>query len=161
MFRWIDRTVFIGAAAFLVVSLAAPFFALAGGDADRLAMAAVEGLCHQLAARSFHVLGHPMALCARCTGVYGGLVLSWWMLRRVEEPWEGRRALSPGAVLLAGALMALMVGEWTLSRQAPEFSGNSTRFLSGLAFGAGWILGPHRWMLVAGVHGRTLLRLPA
>lgn len=161
MLRGIDRTVFVGAAALLSVSLAAPFLALAGGDAGRLAMATVEGLCHQLAARSFHVLGHSMALCARCTGVYGGLALSWWLLRRTEEPWEWRRALTAGAVLRAVALMAVMAGEWTLSQQAPEFSGNPTRFLSGLAFGTGWILGPHRWMLAAGVHGRALLRLPA
>lgn len=159
--RGVDRGVFLGAAALLVVSVAAPFLALAGADAGRLALAAVEGLCHQIPARSFHLVGHTMALCARCTGVYGGLALTWWMLRRVEEPWEWRRSLTPGATLLAVALMAVMAGEWTLARHIPAFSANPTRLLSGLAFGAGWVLGPHRWLLAAAARGSTLLRLPA
>ena len=159
--RGVDRGVFLAAAALLAVSVAAPFLALAGGDAGRLALAAVEGLCHQIPARSFHVLGHAMALCARCTGVYAGLAVTWWILRRVEEPWEWRRSFAPGAALVAVALLALMAAEWTLAQRAPHLSTNPTRFLSGLAFGAGWILGPHRWLLAAAFRVRTLLRLPA
>jgi len=31
-------------------------------------------LCHQLPDRSFHWLGHPLAVCHRCTGLYVGFL---------------------------------------------------------------------------------------
>ena len=33
-------------------------------------------ICHQLPARSFILVGHPLAVCHRCTGIYAGLFLS-------------------------------------------------------------------------------------
>src|ERR1044072_5560529 len=30
-------------------------------------------VCHQIPERSFYVAGHPLAVCARCTGLYAGL----------------------------------------------------------------------------------------
>src|SRR6476646_4561444 len=32
-------------------------------------------LCHQLPERSFFIAGHQFAVCARCTGLYGGFAL--------------------------------------------------------------------------------------
>jgi len=32
-------------------------------------------LCHQLPERSFFIAGHQLAVCARCTGLYGGFTL--------------------------------------------------------------------------------------
>lgn len=32
-------------------------------------------LCHQLSERSFFIAGHQLAVCARCTGLYGGFAL--------------------------------------------------------------------------------------
>ncbi|NQT25092.1 DUF2085 domain-containing protein [candidate division KSB1 bacterium] len=32
-------------------------------------------ICHQNPDRSFHVLGHSMAVCARCTGIYFGALI--------------------------------------------------------------------------------------
>jgi uncharacterized membrane protein len=66
-------------------------------------------VCHQLPQRSFHLAGHPLAVCARCTGLYSGfagaslvypLVRS---LRRTDTP--ARRWL-----LLAAVPMAIDVG---------------------------------------------------
>ncbi|MBD0274111.1 MAG: DUF2085 domain-containing protein [Acetobacteraceae bacterium] len=31
--------------------------------------------CHQLPERSFHLAGHPLAVCARCSGLYAGALL--------------------------------------------------------------------------------------
>ena len=31
--------------------------------------------CHQLPERSFFIAGHPLAVCARCLGLYGGFAL--------------------------------------------------------------------------------------
>lgn len=33
-------------------------------------------VCHQIAERSFHWLGHPLAVCHRCFGLYGGFLMS-------------------------------------------------------------------------------------
>jgi uncharacterized membrane protein len=38
---------------------------------------AFSNLCHQLPERSFHILGHPFAVCARCTGIYSGLTFGF------------------------------------------------------------------------------------
>ncbi|MDT7603286.1 MAG: hypothetical protein QOF61_1283 [Acidobacteriota bacterium] len=49
-------------------------------------------LCHQIAERSFYVAGHPLAVCARCTGVYAGFAACLWLyplvrpLRRTDAP---------------------------------------------------------------------------
>src|SRR5262249_53061220 len=33
-------------------------------------------LCHQLPERSYFIAGHQLAVCARCTGLYGGFTLT-------------------------------------------------------------------------------------
>ena len=49
-------------------------------------------LCHQMPERSFHLAGHPLAVCARCTGLYLGFALGVCLyplirsLRRTETP---------------------------------------------------------------------------
>ena len=45
-------------------------------------------ICHQISERSFHVEGEKFAVCARCFGVYFGLlagVTAYPLLRRVED----------------------------------------------------------------------------
>jgi uncharacterized membrane protein len=49
-------------------------------------------VCHQLPERSFAVAGHPLAVCARCTGLYAGLAFGVLLfplarsLRSTETP---------------------------------------------------------------------------
>jgi uncharacterized membrane protein len=68
-------------------------------------------VCHQRPARSFHVHGLQMPVCARCSGLYAGgalgSVLGWLVARR-------RLHASPRAVLLVAALptAATLVAEW-------------------------------------------------
>ncbi len=45
-------------------------------------------ICHQIDSRSFHVEDHPFAVCARCFGVYFGLLFGFVMyplIRKVDE----------------------------------------------------------------------------
>lgn len=70
--------VWAGAACFgaVVVGLvfAAPLLAGAGGH-EALVRALYRGfgaVCHQMPERSFRAFGHPLAVCARCTGLYAG-----------------------------------------------------------------------------------------
>ncbi|UJR85477.1 DUF2085 domain-containing protein [Sandaracinus amylolyticus] len=48
---------------------------LVGGALDALVHVACGSLCHQDPARSFAIAGAPLALCARCTGVLGGIAI--------------------------------------------------------------------------------------
>jgi uncharacterized membrane protein len=36
----------------------------------------LSGVCHQMPERAFWVAGHPLAVCARCTGIYAGFTLA-------------------------------------------------------------------------------------
>src|SRR5215213_3464078 len=36
---------------------------------------AYRPVCHQRSDRSFHISGHPMAVCARCFGIYSGFLI--------------------------------------------------------------------------------------
>jgi uncharacterized membrane protein len=59
-------------------------------------------VCHQMDARSFHVEGFQLAVCARCFGLYVGAlagVAAYPLLRRVE-----RRDLPARAWLIAAAV---------------------------------------------------------
>jgi uncharacterized membrane protein len=46
------------------------------GKADAIGYA----ICHQIADRSFQVDGHPLPLCARCTGIYLGVMTGFAIL---------------------------------------------------------------------------------
>ncbi len=35
----------------------------------------LSAVCHQIPERSFHLLGFPLAVCSRCTGIYVGFVI--------------------------------------------------------------------------------------
>ncbi len=63
-------------------------------DALRLAFHAV---CHQMPERSFHLNGHALAVCHRCTGIYAGLLAGSlvfpWVARWDAGLWRHARAL--------------------------------------------------------------------
>lgn len=65
------------ASALLIVcgALAAPIFASEGyGEAARSLYGGFSVVCHQTPERSFHAAGHPLAVCARCIGLYAGFL---------------------------------------------------------------------------------------
>jgi uncharacterized membrane protein len=71
----------------------APLLA-AGGHASLsfVVYRAFAGLCHQLPERSFELAGHPLAVCARCAGLFAGFAAGTLLyplarsLRRVDAP---------------------------------------------------------------------------
>ena len=51
----------------------------ASGGHETLAFVIYHGLsgaCHQMPERAFWIAGHPLAVCARCTGIYAGFALA-------------------------------------------------------------------------------------
>jgi uncharacterized membrane protein len=76
----------------VALTFAVPLIESAGWpDASRAGRWFFHKVCHQRTERSFHVAGSPLAVCARCTGVYLGLLsgalllpVHGWFLRLIQ-----------------------------------------------------------------------------
>ena len=67
---------FFLSAAWLGLIVAAPILKQAGFDSIAAGIYYPFGfICHQISERSFHIHDDKLAVCARCFGVYGGLLL--------------------------------------------------------------------------------------
>jgi uncharacterized membrane protein len=70
-------------------------------------------VCHQNPERSFHVLGHSLAVCARCTGIYFGALTGVIVFPFIAEklnaqsPWEKWLLLAVGVNALEFILSSL------------------------------------------------------
>jgi uncharacterized membrane protein len=110
-------------AALLAAIAAAPLAAAAARPEGWFLYQVFEPFCHQYAERSWHLQGYPLAVCARCAGVYAGLFLA--PLLRV---WIPARTIATALALLGASWAAEFTG------LAPV-SANRTRFVTGLALG--------------------------
>jgi uncharacterized membrane protein len=92
-----------------------------------------SAVCHQLPARSFHLWGAQLPVCARCTGIYVGAALAS-LLSPSYEVSAFRRTLTARLALCIAALptLATLAYEWTTGA-APS---NTIRALAGLPLGA-------------------------
>jgi uncharacterized membrane protein len=63
-------------------------------------------ICHQIDARSFHVLGAPLAVCSRCSSVYFGFLFGVLLYPLVFGPG---RYVQRGRWVLALALAPMLV----------------------------------------------------
>jgi len=69
----------------------------AAGGREAIAFVIYQGLkavCHQMPERAFWVAGHPLAVCARCSGIYAGFaaaVLCYPLSRRLRRTGTPRR----------------------------------------------------------------------
>lgn len=101
-----------------------------------LVYASASLVCHQRAERSFHAAGHPLPVCARCTGLYLSAALG------ALFAWFGGARMPPGvkAMLAVAALPTLLTVaiEWA-GVASPS---NVLRAAAALPLGvaAGWIL---------------------
>ena len=93
---------------------------------------AFSHVCHQQPERSFFVAGLPLAVCARCTGLYAGFVIATLLyplltsLRRTNPP--ARKWLFIGTAPLAIDFGLGLLGIWE--------NIHSSRFFTGALFGA-------------------------
>jgi len=65
---------FAAALAWSAAVVLAPYLASRDGRLAGLLYACFAPVCHQLPERSFFAFGHPLAVCARCAGIYAGAV---------------------------------------------------------------------------------------
>lgn len=118
--------------------------------------------CHQIPERSFFLFGEPMAVCARCYGVYAGYAAgtaAWFLLRK------RLRSSTPGPALFAACLAPAAL-DFIMGHLGLFESPNSLRMLTGFAAGAAvpFYLLPAIFDLVTGVphlRGVTCKKSPA
>jgi len=103
--------------------VAAPLLAADSTLLPGLLYAFFDPVCHQIAERSFHLAGEPLAVCHRCTGLYVGLIVGLLLAPLLSQArdWileEPRRLL----IFVVPVLL-----DWVWPGNVPL-----TRFLTGL-----------------------------
>ena len=64
-------------------------------------------ICHQIPDRSFHLNGHQLPLCARCTGTYLGAAVGFAAIALLGR-WRGGEMLQTWMLVLMAGFIALM-----------------------------------------------------
>jgi len=106
----------------------------------------LSGICHQIPERSFSWLGSPLAVCARCTGIYFGFVIGLMLYpfcRRVND------LTIPALVWLPVAALPMLVdvcGDYIGLFKNTFFSRTATGLLVGIV--AAFFLLP-AWVAIA------------
>ena len=133
-------TVAILPASLAGVAVMAPYLSAGGYSLSVLAIFwFFSPVCHQDPARSFWIFGAPVAVCARCLGIYVGAALGAFL------------AASRRTVLIAlAAALTLNLAEWLTELAGLHGVWMAPRFVLGAALGAAF------GALVAGSAGATL-----
>jgi len=119
----------------LVVSAFAPtIFSVIDVHLSALAYLPFQHLCHQQADRSFILAGLPLAVCARCLGIFAGL----W-LGAVPYTFQFQRLTLQNHPFPAGliciAAISLNIVQWFLGYAQIITISNNIRFSLGLIAG--------------------------
>ncbi len=94
--------------ALLAAIVAAPLAASSARPEAWFLYQAFAPFCHQIPQRSWEIQGYPLAVCARCCGVYGGLFLAALLglaasnLGGRHRPGAAGRILGPGILRSVG-----------------------------------------------------------
>jgi len=92
-------------------------------------------ICHQLPERSFHLWSHPMAVCARCTGIYAGAAVAVIGAAWTDTGVGRRFSAAFWRVILGGAATPVLLSllyEWTTGQMPSHW----TRAATGVPVGA-------------------------
>lgn len=130
---WVVYTAVLGLALLWLLALVAAPWLMARGY-ELTATVLYRGfalVCHQRGARSFHWAGWPLAVCARCLGIYAGALLGLLLYpgcRRLNTP------VLPARRYLLLALVPLLLN-WALEALGIIASHAVTRMATGLLAG--------------------------
>ena len=94
-------------------------------------------ICHGRIERSLELFGAPMPICARCTGIYAGLLIglvAYWLFRSLREKTMRMIAFAAVTPLAIDGLTQL-----TGLRESTNELRIATGLIAGIAFGL-WIL---------------------
>ena len=96
----------------VVLTVLAPIASFFNATQFSDAMYAAYGfICHQIPERSFWILGQPLAVCARCFGIYAGVFIGAIALRMIFG-LARKNSISPIWVLLSLIPMGV---DWSLT----------------------------------------------
>lgn len=93
-----------------------------------------SSICHQIPERSFLMWGYPLAVCARCTGIYAGFLFSVLLFPFLNLNRFSLKVSSSTVLILA---FLPSVCEFSIVHGGNFTSSNSLRFLVGIPFGIG------------------------
>ena len=135
----IGWAVALGAGLALAVLAAVP--AVVGGEVGAVVRAGFSAVCHQIPERSPHLAGGPAALCHRCSGILGGLVLGLALTPALAAGLRQRVARGAQAGWLVAAALPTAL-DWALGATGVWANTPASRALTGAVFGlvAGLIL---------------------
>jgi uncharacterized membrane protein len=121
----------------VLLALLAPVCAALGLESVARPIYAIYGIfCHQIPERTFWLAGHPMAFCARDTGLYGGL----WLGMAVFSIWRRPRLSGRLACILAIPLILDGGSQLVGLRESVNWLRLTTGLLAGAS--AAWYLLP-------------------
>jgi uncharacterized membrane protein len=89
-------------------------------------------LCHQIPERSFHLAGHPFAVCSRCTGLYAGFAFATLALPLARSL---KRTDTPHVIWLLLSAVPLAI-DFGLTYFGIWENNHFTRVTTGALFGA-------------------------
>jgi len=111
--------------------LLAPYLASEGAGASKVLYYLFSDVCHQRPDRSFYLFGEKLAVCARCTGIYAGMLFGALAYPFV---WGLGSVKTPSKYLLVFSLVPLGLDGVTQLAGLRE-STNFLRVVSGFLFG--------------------------
>jgi uncharacterized membrane protein len=120
-----------GTAVWLAMIMLAPYAASGAGRAAPFLYSIFAPVCHQRPERCFYLFGFPLAVCARCFGIYLGILagLGWYPFGR------GFSVLRPPS-LRTFILVSLPIGLDAAGIFLRFWNtANGVRFLTGLVWG--------------------------
>ncbi len=107
-----------------------------GESASNIFYTLYGGVCHQFDSHSFHVHGHPFAVCIRCTAIYFGFLIALVGIRFSDKLHD--KKYNPILVLIYSSVPMLM----DVASSLTPFYETSTlsRLITGAIFGIGLAL---------------------
>lgn len=122
----------LGTTLWLAAIILAPYLRSRGNPAFPFVYACFSPVCHQQPARSFFLFGFPLAVCARCFGIYAGFLGGL-----IAYPFQrGLASVRPLSVRLLVAVSAPVVVDTTANFLGLWNTSNGLRFVLGAGFGS-------------------------
>ena len=124
----------------------APYLQSFSSPWARLVYAAYSPFCHQVPERSLSCFGHPLAVCARCLGIYSGILLGL-ILYPFIRGWKEVRAPESRVFFSFSAPIVLdtaanFLGVWkSWKRPTSDLTWKTAEVLRGRPAGHGAALG--------------------
>jgi uncharacterized membrane protein len=120
-----------GALLWLSAIAAAPLLRSRGSSLSPFLYACFSPLCHQRPERSFFLFGYPLAVCARCTGIYLGSFIGL-LAYPLSRGFDAVRLPRTRTLALISSPLAL---DWAANLLGLWNTGSPLRFVSGWIWG--------------------------